>query len=139
MGFHQIVRHLRQLGFEVGQAGDAGGQVVLAAGALGLDAEPAADLRILQIDRVIPGVIIDHVQQHLDAAGVGLVHQRLKIGLAAEARIGAVEVVRPVAVVAPVRKAGAGDEAVDVLHHRGDPEGRHPQAGDLVELLGEPP
>ncbi len=63
--------------------------------------------------------------------------QGLQLLLAAEARVEGVEVVGPVAVVAPVGEAGAGDEAVDVLDHRGDPQGGDAEVGDLVELLAQ--
>ena len=134
----QVVGHLGQLGLEVREPGDAGGQVVLAAGAQGLGAEPAAGLRILGEVGVVARVVVDHVEQHLDAAGVGLVHQGLQLRLGAEAGVERVEVVRPVAVITPVREAGAGDRARDVLDHRGDPERRDSEVRDLVEMGGQP-
>ena len=126
----EVLRHLGQLRLEVRQAGDARRHVVLAAGAPLLRAQPALRLGIGEVARVVAGVVVDHVQQHADAAPVSLVHQRAQVLLGAEARIQLVEVVRPVAVIAPVREARAGDEAVDVLHHRGDPQRRHAQRAD---------
>ena len=136
LGVQQIVAHLGELGLEVGEAGDAGGQVVLAA--LGADAEPPLEARVVEHFGVVAGVVVDHVEQHLHAAGVRLVHQGLELRLAAEAGVEPLEVVPPVAVVPPVGEAGAGDEAVDVLDHRRDPERRRAEVGDLVEVLGQP-
>jgi hypothetical protein len=71
-------------------------------------------------------VVVDHVEEHLDLPGVGVVHQGLQLLFGAEARVHPGEVVGPVAVIAPVGKAGAGDEAVDLVHRRGDPDRGHP-------------
>jgi len=130
----EIVGHLGQLGLEVRQAGDARGDVVLAAGAQAGGAHPAAEPRVPGVLRIVARMVVDHVEQHLHAAAVGVVHQGLEIRLAAETRVEALEVVRPIAVITPVREAGASDEAVDVLDHRGDPQRGDPEIGQLVEL-----
>jgi hypothetical protein len=79
-------------------------------------------------------VVVDDVEQHLDVAPVTLGHQHLEVLLAAETRIQPGEIVGPVAVVGPVGKTGAADEAVDVLDHRRDPDGGRAERGDPVEL-----
>jgi len=115
VGAQQEVGHLRLLGLPVGEPRDAGGEVVLAAVALVRAAQPVAGAGIGQVVRAVAGVVVDHVEQDLEAAPVGLGDQLLELALGAEAEIEALDVVGPVAMVGPVGEAGAGDEAVDGL------------------------
>ena len=93
------------------------------------------NVAIGEIARAVPGVVVDHVEQDFHAAGVGSFNERDQLGLGAEALIDALEVVGPVAVVGPVGESRAGDEAVDVVDDRGDPDRGRAERGDLVELL----
>ena len=85
-------------------------------------------------------MVVDHVEQHLDAALVGLFDQGLEVGLAAETRVQAFEVVDPVAVEALVPEFRQARRlrhlAAGLLQlYRVDPQRGDAQVLELVELL----
>ena len=142
----QVVLHLRQFGAEVGQAADLAVELVdRAIDRLG--AEPARGRRVRHVLRVIARVVVDDVEQHLDAAGVRGIDQLLQFRLGAEARVDGLVVVGPVAVECAVLEPAArhrdargrlGRRAeVDLARDRRDPDRRGAEARDLVELGGE--
>ena len=80
-----------------------------------------------------------HVEQHADAAGMGLADEGTQVVLAAHVGVKLGEVQRVVAVVtvvAEVAAIAAADPAVDLLR-RADPYRIDAQAGDMVEALGQ--
>jgi len=92
-------------------------------------------------------VVVDDVEEHLDAARVRGLDQRLELRFGAEARVERLVVVRPVtmegAVLEPsARHAHAGGRlgrrtVVDLLRDGRDPDRRGAEARDLIELRGE--
>src|SRR6202162_468257 len=135
---HQEVGDLGQLGLEVRQAGHARRHVVLTAGPGRLRAEPALRLWVRQIAGVVPGMVVNDVEQDPNAAPVARLDERLQLRLGPEPPVHGEEVVSPVTVVSPVRESRSGHETIDVLDDRVDPEGRYAQVGDFVEMLDEP-
>ncbi len=108
------------------------------AGVLGEIGEP----QILQIRQGgVARVVHHHVQDNPHAALVGLVHQGLQVLLVAVVGVNPGEVQGPVAVIGvegEVALLAAADEAVNLLHHGGDPDGVDAELLDVVELLGQP-
>ena len=147
MRVEQVVLHLRQFGAEVGQPADLAVELVDRA-VHRLAAEPARGRRVRHVLRVVARVVVDDVEQHLDAAGVRRVHQLLEFRLRAEARVDGLVVVGPVAVERavlepPSRHRDARGRLrrraeVDLARDRRDPDRRGAQARDLVELRGQP-
>ena len=89
----------------------------------------------------VAGVVHHHIEQHADAAGMGLADEGAQVVVAAHVgvELGEVEcVVAVVTVVAEVAAIAAADPAVDLLVGRADPQRVDAQAGDMVEPLGQP-
>ena len=84
----------------------------------------------------IGGVVGDDVEVDLDALGVGLVDERLQLGVGAEVRVDLGEVRDPVAVVAG-RRVRAGALHGTVHERRGEPDGAGAEALDVVELVAQ--
>ena len=108
------------------------------AGVLGEIGEP----QILQVgEGGVACVVHHHVEDDPHAALVGLVHQGFQALFVAVVGIYLGEVERPVAVVGvegEVPLFATADEAVDLFHHGGDPDGVDAELLDVVELLGQP-
>ena len=95
-----------------------------------------AVLALLVVDEV-RGVVGDDVEVHLDPARVRVLDQRLELLVGAQMRVDGGEVGDPVAVVAGARVGALALHGV-VREGRGQPDGAHPQALDVVELRVEP-
>ena len=85
----QVLRHLGQLGLEVGQAGDAGAS---RRPGRRCRAPPSAASRLVcgsvEVLRVVAGVVVDHVEQHAACRGAcASSTSALQLRLGAEARI----------------------------------------------------
>src|SRR5205807_4667852 len=133
----QELHDVAPLGLEVGKAADAAGEVVAAAQTERGVAQPVLRLGIGQVMAAVAAVVVNDVEQHLDAARVAGLDERAEILRSAEARIEPAEVVGPVAVVGPVGEADLVDVAVDVLDQRIDPDGGDAERRDLVELCAQ--
>jgi hypothetical protein len=94
VGGEHVVAHLGDLGLQVGQAAHRAGDGVDLAVAFA-DADPglAGGGLARRIAGGVAGVVVDHVEQHLDAALVAPVDQGLQVGLGAEMRVHLLEVV----------------------------------------------
>ena len=122
VGGKKVLAHLGQLGFEIGQTGEALREVVLATTARLGAAQPGPAGGIFGVTRrVVTNVVVDHVEQHLDAARMGRVHQSFELGFATEAGIEALEIVGPITVVTEVAETGTGDVSRDILDQRSEP------------------
>ena len=73
----------------------------------------------------IAHVVADDVHDHVHAARMGRLHEALQVGKPAEVGRDGLEVARRVAVIL----------GVGVQRHRRQPDGRHPQRLQVVELL----
>src|SRR6266403_5539590 len=62
----QELRDFRLLSLEVGQPGEAAGEVVLSTIADDGGAQPLPGLRVAKVARVVPGMVVDDVEQDLD-------------------------------------------------------------------------
>jgi hypothetical protein len=138
-----MLRHLRLFRHEVRQPPNAATQGIGLAVRL-LAADPAGVVGSHLVFRAVAGVVVDHVEQHPDAARVGGLHQQPELLLGAEAGLHRIEVVDPVAVEAPVLEPvahpGLGDRVhrqadIDLALHGIDPDGGRAERRDLVELL----
>ncbi|MNV61003.1 hypothetical protein D3C71_1534920 [compost metagenome] len=79
------------------------------------------------------------VDDHLQIMSMGRVKQGLKIGEAAEGRIGLLEIPGPITVVSGVVNAGIVDDGGDILDRLGNPDGRNPHVGQItvIDLVGD--
>ncbi len=89
--------------------------------------------RALGVVDEVARVVQHHVEQHLDAAGVGVGHEGLHLGVGSVVGIDLGEVGLPVAVVRR-RHLGAGALDVVVLERGCDPDGADAETLDVVEL-----
>ncbi len=116
-----------EVGVELGGDGDGRRRAAAAHVDVGLAVE------VLVVEEDLAHVVGDDVEHHLHVAAVGGLHQRAQLAHVAEVRVGLGEVLRPVAVVGV--EVGVG---LDVAHHGRDPNRRHPERLEVVEVVLQP-
>ncbi len=93
----------------------------------------------VQLDH-IGGVVGDDIHEHLDAQGMGIVHQVLELLVGAQMRVDLLVIQDPVAVIAGRMSVEVGGVGLDglILENRTDPDRRHAHIGQVIQLGAQP-